>query len=225
MPMTSSVAVSNFENLATLDINNPTAATSNYVVPHRFTLQARYATELFGDNTTVVTLRGIAAEGKPQSYVMNSSDLEGDGFYGRHLLYIPTGLDDPNVIFGEDFDTTAFFDWAAGQGFGPGFVGRNATHAKWSTRFDFMVFQDIPTWDDRFKGRAFLKIYNLGNLLNDDWGKQYNAQFFSVEVVDASIDSETGQYIYETFSDRDINDLLETRSLWEAKIGIEFNFN
>src|SRR5690606_27731038 len=36
-PMTSSVATSNFENLALFDLNNPRAGISNYEVPHRFT--------------------------------------------------------------------------------------------------------------------------------------------------------------------------------------------
>lgn len=223
-PMTSSVAESNYENLATLDINNPPPGPSNYVVPHRFTLRASYANEFFGDNTTRFTLYGFSQEGQPQSFVMNGGDLEGDGFFGRHLLYVPTGASDPNVVFDPAFDQAAFFAWAAQNGFGPGFVGRNATHAKWSSRWDFAASQEIPTWDDDFKGLVYLKIYNIGNLLNDDWGKQYDAQFFSLEVVDASIDAGTGQYIYESFTDRDLNDLLETRSLWEARIGVEFNF-
>ncbi len=39
-PMTSSVAFSNFTNLALIDLNNPRPGKSNYVVPHRFSLRA-----------------------------------------------------------------------------------------------------------------------------------------------------------------------------------------
>ena len=69
-----------------------------------------------------------------------------------------------------------------------------------------------------------MKIYNIGNMLNDDWGKQTDSQQFGVQIVDGGYDSVTGQYIFEDFSDGSINDLLEFRSLWEARIGLEVNF-
>ena len=93
-PMTSSTAGSNFENLALLDLNDPRPGTSNYVVPHRFTMRARYAHAFFGDYETRFTLYGTSSEGQPGTYVMFSGDLEGDGFFGRHLLYVPTGPSD-----------------------------------------------------------------------------------------------------------------------------------
>jgi len=62
-------------------------------------------------------------------------------------------------------------------------------------------------------------------MLDPDWGEQTQAQFFSIQVVESSIDPVTGQYIFEDFFDRDINHLLETRSLWQARIGININFN
>ena len=51
-PMTSSVAGSNFSNLAFNDLVEPSAAVSNYVVPHRFTMRLRYSANFFGDNET-----------------------------------------------------------------------------------------------------------------------------------------------------------------------------
>ena len=62
-PMTSFTAGSSFTNVALLDINNPFAGISNYVVPHRFTFRANYGIALFGDNMTRVTLRGVHQEG------------------------------------------------------------------------------------------------------------------------------------------------------------------
>ena len=67
-------------------------------------------------------------------------------------------------------------------------------------------------------------MYNVGNFLNNKWGKRWDAQFFSIQQVDASVDSVTGQFIYEDFNDRDLNDLQEDRSLWEARVGVEFMF-
>lgn len=222
VPMTSAVAGSNWDNVALNDVNNPRPATSNYLVPHRLTLRASYGTEFFSDLETRFTFYGYSAEGQPQSYVMGSSDLEGDGFFGRHLLYVPDGANDPNVVFEPGFDQAAFNAFVAAEGLSPGFQARNGQHAKWSTRFDFRVDQEIPFFGD-MKGRLFLKIYNLGNMLNDEWGHVNDAQFFSVQAVNSTVNDD-GQYVFERFNNRTIEDLLEQRSLWEARLGLQFDF-
>ena len=70
---------------------------------------ADYRANLFGDAETRFTIRGYVNEGQPQSYAMSGSDLEGDGFFGRHLLYVPTGPSDPNVQYAPGFDQAEFF--------------------------------------------------------------------------------------------------------------------
>lgn len=220
-PMTSAVAGSNFDNTALIDINNPRPGRSNYVVPHRFSLRASYGREFFEGLDTRFTLYAVAQSGQPQSFAMSGSDLEGDGFFGRHLVYVPTGPSDPNVVFADGFPTQAFFDWVNREGFRPGFVPRNDTFAKWSNRVDIGVHQDFPV--GKFDGRVFAKVYNLGNLINNDWGKVYDAVFFTPRVIDASVNA-AGQYVYEDFNERSVTDLLEARSLWQARIGLEFRF-
>jgi len=222
-PMTSSTAGSNFDNLALLDINNPRAATSNYEVPHRFTGRASFAREFISDLQTRITFYGYAQQGQAQSFVMGGGVLEGDGFFGRHLLYIPDSAGDPNVIFGDGFDQAGFFAWVDDQGFGPGFTKRNDKNAKWTTRIDMRIEQELPTFIEGTSGRIFFKMYNVGNFLNKKWGTVTDAQFFSQQVVTAGIDDQ-GRFIYDRFSDRSINDIKENRSLWEGRIGVEFNF-
>ena len=221
--MTSAVALSNYENNALLDINNPPAADSNYVVPQRFTLRLDFARAFFGDNETRFTLFGFLHEGQPQSYAMNGGDLEGDGFFGRHLLYVPDGPSDPNVVFAwDDEDNDAFFAWVNANGLSPGFTKRNQFNTGWSTRFDMRISQDIPLPGD-LRGRAYFKVYNLGNMLNDDWGKVVDAQFFTPEIVDASVNS-SGQFVFEGFDDNPLERTYINRSLWEARFGIDIRF-
>jgi hypothetical protein len=223
-PMTSSVAGSNFDNLATLDINDPGSANSNYANPHRFTFKLIYAKEFFAGLRTRFSLFGTAVEGQPQSFVMSGSDLEGDGFFGRHLLYVPSDANDPNVVFEPGFDQAGFFAFVGDNDLGRGgFVERNETNAKWSYRMDFRFDQELPTFIDDIKGKVFFKVFNLSNLINDDWGKANDNQFFSQQVVNASIDN-SGRYVFERFNLRDVTDLNENRSLWEARVGIEFSF-
>ncbi len=222
-PMTSATAGSNFGNTALLDINDPLPGQSNYVVPHRFTFRASYGTELIPDHTTRFTVMAYANEGQPVSLVMGSNGLEDDRFFGRHLLYVPTGVNDPNVVFDPGFDLVAFNTYIDEQGLGTGFVERNAVDAKWSTRWDLRIDQELPSFIDDTYGKLYLKIYNVGNLLNSNWGKITDGQFFSQQVIDSSVDAQ-GRYVFEEFNGGDINDVQEDRSLWEARLGIEFRF-
>jgi len=224
VPMTSSVAGSNFDNVAVTDINYPKAGDSNWVVPHRFTLYLDYAKTFFGDSETRFTLMGYLNEGQPQTYVMQGLALEGDGYYGRHLLYVPTGPTDPNVIFDWDAETNdAFFAWVDKNGLKPGLVSRNEYNTGWSTRFDLRISQDIPLGGD-FRGRLYLKIYNVGNMLSDKWGKITDAEFYSPQIVNAGVDDESGRFIYTGFSDNPLQTTVNERSLWEARLGIDIKF-
>ncbi len=224
LPMTSSTAGSNWDNVSTSNPNDVSPATSNYVSPHRFTFRASYAHEFFEDLTTRVTLAAYSSQGQPQSYVMSSSDLEDNGRFGRHLMYVPTGVDDPLVVFGDDFETEEFFAWVDQKGLSSGYQKRNENHATWSTRMDLKLSQELPTFIDGTYGKAYIKIYNLGNLLNDEWGHVNDAQFFSVQMIDTSV-NDAGQYVFEDFNQgRSINDLKENSSLWQARVGLEFNF-
>jgi len=241
-PMTSATAGSNFDNLATSDIGNPSAAGSNYVVPHRFTLALDYEHVFFGDSATRISLFGYFNEGQPQSWAMGSGDLEGNGRFGRHLLYVPTGSGDTNVVFqpfvadgdidpvsgqvanGDiaAFDQTAFFAWVGANGLAPGLQERNAQNADWSTRFDLRISQQIPL-PAKLEGNLYFKVYNFGNMLNDDWGKITDAQFFTPQVVNSSVDSQ-GRFIFSTFSERSLETVIINRSLWEARIGFDIRF-
>jgi hypothetical protein len=222
-PMTSSVAVSNFENLATSDINNPPPGTSNYEVPHAFTFRASHGRSWFGDVETRFTIHGFVHQGQPQSIGMSSDDLEGDGFFGRHLLYVPEGPSDPNVVFGPRFPVDEFFSFVDREGLEAGFVPRNSKHADWSTRIDLGIHQDVPTGLGRTNGRIFFRMYNFTNFLNKGWGKINDAVFFTPIYVESTVNT-AGQYVFEEFDDVGVTDLLENRSLWEARVGFEFRF-
>lgn len=220
-PMTSSVAASNFDNLALTDLVEPMPGTSNYVSPHRFTARLSYGRDFIPGHETRISALLYSKEGHPQSHVMSSADLEGDGYYGRHLLYVPAA-NDPNVVAGPDFDVVAFSAFIEREGYGAGFVDRNANHADWSSRLDLRIDQQLPLILGS-RARGWIKIYNLLNLIDDDLGLQYDGQFFSQQVVTSSL-NDRGQYVFERFRDRNITDLLEQRSLWEIRLGLQFEF-
>ena len=61
------------------------------------------------------------------------------------------------------------------------------------------------------------------NFLDDNWGKVYDAYFFSQQVVNSDVNDQ-GQFVFERFRDRNVTNLLETRSLWQARWGFELRF-
>ena len=71
-PMTSSVAFSNYHGVATADPQNPELATSDYEIPHRFTLTLGYSHEFVDGYKTSFNLFGQANEGRGFSYTFSN---------------------------------------------------------------------------------------------------------------------------------------------------------
>ena len=228
-PMTSSVAGSNYGNLAVTDAINPGMTTSDYEIPHRFTMNLSYGVELISGLTTRISLFGQASEGQPYSYTFDSSDGEfGDSNWNgdRQLLYIPTVDEVANgdVIYGDGFDEAAFNDFIAAEGLARGEItGRNSQNADWHVTFDIKVNQEIPGLMEGHKGNAFFIIKNVGNLINDDWGVLNQGQFVGNNMVEAEIVD--GKYHYTQFYDGNQDqEYFREASIWEMRVGVSYEF-
>ena len=227
-PMTSSVAFSNYANVAVFDPNNPDVATSNYEIPHRITLQLNYEKAFFGDYDTRFTLFGRANQGRSYSFAFSGDDGDvfGDGVDFRHLLYIPTGPTDPNVIFDPGFDTAAFFDFVRDndlEQYAGGAVPRNSQDGDWWTKFDLRIEQELPGFMEGHRSSAFMVIENLGNLINDEWGSLREASFpQSLGVVD--VDRVGSQYVFQDFFTPALTSRVTDPSLWEIRVGLRYKF-
>jgi hypothetical protein len=147
------------------------------------------------------------------------------GFISRHLLYVPTGDNDPNVVFAEGFDTDAFFAFVESEDLDRGSVAeRNGLNSDWWTRVDLRVTQELPGFRSEDRAEAYLAIYNLGNFLNDDWGIREEAGFpRSQGAVAASMD-EQGRYVFEEFLDPIGQTRVSDASLWSARVGLRYRF-
>lgn len=228
-PMTSSVAFSNYVNVSVSDPNDPDPATSNYEIPHRFTLRLNYTHAFFGDNRTIFTLYGRVNQGRPFSPVFVDGGFTfGDTLDGRHLLYIPTGPSDPNVIFGSDFDQDAFFTYLDQSGlseYGGSIAPRNSLYSAWWQKYDIKIEQEFPGFFDDNNFAAFLLIENVGNLINDDWGVLKEQSFpRNVQLVEFSINSATNQYVYDAFQTPAPQARVADASLYAIRLGVSFDF-
>lgn len=220
--MNSSVAFSNFVGVASNDPNNLTAGTSEYNTPHRLTFRFGYENDFFRDLTTRMSLYGVYKNGQATSLTMSSQGLEDDFFLARQLLYVPN-TNDSAVVYADGFDRQGFDELIANRSLARGqFVSRNAENARSSARIDLRIDQELPSFAG-VKPKLFMKINNVLNLLNDDWGAQYDAPFVSEQVVESSV-NDAGQLVYEEFSGATTTETIDAFSVWQARIGIEFKF-
>jgi outer membrane receptor for ferrienterochelin and colicin len=229
-PMTSSVAYSNFSNYATSDPVNPSLGTSDYEVPHRFTLQFNYEKEYISDLSTKLSLFGTANEGAPYSYTFSyGNTFESPLRSSRQLAYIPTGIADPLIAATSDPDAVAALvafinkDDQLRNARGSIFT-RNDASDDWWTKFDLKLTQELPGLRAQDRTEAWITIENVGNLLNPEWGilREHgfpgNAELYTAKIVN-------GQYEITSFNDGANDDsIVVSPSLWQVHFGIKYKF-
>lgn len=239
-PMTASVAFSNFSGVAVSDANNPMEATTNWAIKHRLVGRFNWEHEFWDDNKTTLSVFGSLQSGRPYSYTYNDMggyfdttySAFGDTVDDRHLIYVPTGKDDPLVNFvgdlASDAQQDAFFSYLESQGlmkFAGEIAPRNAFESDWWGKVDLRLAQEIPMPFEGHKITAYMVIENFTNLLDSDWGVQKHAGYFGhINFLDASIDRATGTYNYSGFTDREPQSLQVSPSKWEIRFGVNYKF-
>ncbi|WP_273185780.1 TonB-dependent receptor [Hyphomonas adhaerens] len=207
-PGSSSRGVSNFRSIIDSDRNNPSAYTSEYQVENAFKLSLSYEKEIFGNLTSRFNLFGQVYSGEPFSYTFDvdrNNALfgragDGESPYDNDLLYVPAisgnAISDPNVVLASGFDEAGFIEYGKGHDFAWGKIqDRNADESTWNQRWDFQWEQELPFFNERaakYVGDNSLKfivnIKNVANLLNDEWGTQYNGPSYdTLNIVSADI--------------------------------------
>lgn len=186
---TSSRGISSWRGITATDRNFPDSRTSPFQVEHSFRLSFGYEREFLQDLTTRVDLFGRINSGEPFTYtydVSNSNALFGragnfEGPFDNNPLYIPDPAGDPLVVYGSGFDQAAFFDYVERRGIPTGQIHEvNSDFSTWNQQWDFRFQQELPIfWSpERYVGRNRLNfvfdVQNFANLLNDEWGTDYN---------------------------------------------------
>ncbi|SEI09370.1 Outer membrane receptor for ferrienterochelin and colicins [Rheinheimera pacifica] len=228
-PMNSSVAFSNYHFVSASDTENLALATSDYEIPHRFTLNLTYAHEFFAGYETRFSLFGQVVKSNSYGYTFDRSS-SGLGFNdaSRQLLYVPT-LNDSRVVFATKPDGQGTYEadfnaWVSEQGL-EGYRGsimpRNALSGSWWNKFDIRVEQQFPGFTPEHKGSVYFVMENVGNFLNDDWGivKEGSSQ---TSAVTTSVNA-NGQYVY-TFNQPTAENRRIEPSLWEVRVGLSYKF-
>ncbi|MEL7189608.1 MAG: TonB-dependent receptor, partial [Pseudomonadota bacterium] len=241
----SSTAGSNFDNTPAFDRQNLAVSQSGFETRHNFTASLFFKEEFIEGFDTGLGLFFRASEGRPYSLVFD----DGRPFFNdsnsreqNALLYVPTGLDDPNLS--PDSDPAAVTALLAALNDGTGIVSdldcnftpgqtveRNQCRNGWSFDLDLRFSQELPfigsltgVTEDRIE--LFVDFDNFLNLLNSGWNTRRALGGFDgrVDLVDGAFDEE-GRYVIDNFDARAGEAATFISSTgWRIQVGARYEF-
>ncbi|WP_460620637.1 TonB-dependent receptor [Hymenobacter tenuis] len=247
----SSTALSNWQfNQVQFDPNNPELGFSANDRRHRVLATGgytfRYAADKLATNISVI-YEGLA--GSPIAYVYGQGgrDLNNDGAFGNDLIYIPRNARDAaeiQLVTSGSTDTRSLAEIQnqleafiendpylrnnRGQ-----YAERFAARTPWTHQVDIRIAQDFNFTAGGKKNSLQISfdIQNLGNMLNNDWGRQYFVANNAIELLRP--ETTGGPNVRPTFSfpatfaangNRGY-DIAPFASRWQGQLGVRYSFN
>lgn len=232
----SSTATSSFDIVAAADRQAVDVATAEYQTRHNFTAALNFREELFGDYDTSFGFVFVARSGRPYSIVFDNapSSVLNDSASGdfNSLLYVPTGVNDPNLAPTSNAAAVAELDSFISatkclNDFRGQTVPRNTCRNPWFYDLDLRFSQEIPGPMKAFglrddKIRLFVDFDNFLNFIDD--GSNVSRRFsYSEAVVRADVDAQ-GRYVYSSFLGLRDPFVGTSSSLWKIQLGVSYDF-
>ena len=245
---TSSVALSNWKYNYARETNNPELAVSSFDVPHRIIASANYNVR-YGKKSRWGTNLALIYEGHSgQAYSLyyffdkslphGSQSINGDGYNGNDLLYIPNTVEVANMNWKSEADKNNFENFILSDKYLRKNRGkwseRNKLRMPFESQFDFSLSQDF-IYNLKRGGKITLMwtVMNVANLLNKDWGKYYkNVYAFApltvtgVTEVKKTVNGEEKVVGYDpTYSYYENTKSLDDYfSRWRMQFGVRITF-
>lgn len=242
------------ENVNTL--NDLDLTRSDFSIGHRILGTLSYRREFLRNLATSISLVYIGESGRPFSYVIdNSNDMTGETEGGDvALFYVPTNANelefvpitdgDGNVISTPEEQAAELEEFINGNDYLSSrrgqYAQRNGDRTPFESVIDLRLSQEVF---GNFAGRRntvelTLDVFNVTNLLNDEWGRRYfGISSFDVVNFEGFRDAENGdftpQYTFrrpDVDSEDDIfaNTIIQTGSTysarWQMQLGVRYTF-
>ena len=178
-----------------------------------------------------------ARSGRPYSLTFDGGGVFADRSSGNDnaLLYIPTGVNDPNVSPTSDpaaVQSLINYVNASNCGFTAGqTIGRNTCREDWTFDLDMRISQEIPGPGRLFglkdKIELFADFDNVLNMIDNSWNTFAPIGVFGdgqvVDIVDGGVDN-AGRYIISGFNPDDQPNISTTASAWRIQLGVRYEF-
>jgi Carboxypeptidase regulatory-like domain len=211
----SSTATSSFDVTAAFDRQDPAVSTATTETRHNFTAAVNFREQFIDGFDTSFGFFFRAREGRPYSLTFDGGGVFADSSSGNDnaLLYVPTGVNDPNLsdFSGQGFSATQVaalqaaqaqavqdtVDYVASSGcdFEPGeTIRRNTCRNDWHYDLDLRVSQELPfigslTGIKEDRVEVFADFANFLNFLDSGANILRSRGGFNglVDVVDAGL--------------------------------------
>lgn len=231
-----STAGSNYDQSAAFDRQNPAAGRGFYSTKHNIAVSAQFQEAFFGEDAkTGFGFSFIARSGRPYSLTFGGSGAFYDAQSGNDnaLLYIPTGLTDPNISpTSSTAAVQSLLDYVGNLKCARKYAGRsiprNTCSNDWFLDMDLNFSQEIPgplRGDDSF--RLSLTVDNFLNMLSNKWNvfrrRDFEGLVNLVNTPSTPVDAQ-GRYIISSFAPDDREEIQTSSSLWRIKVGLSYKF-
>ncbi|WP_284054634.1 TonB-dependent receptor [Stakelama marina] len=234
---TSSQATSNFKYPATFDIQNPAVSRGLFSQEDSIAMNLNFTETFINDLKTRLGITFNATSGKPFSLTYSGRDLFAKSGAGDNaLIYVPNGIDDPNLSPSSNTDAVKeLVAFANSNSCTKGYLGRsiagNTCTNPWYFDMDLVFSQEVPGPGRLFGVNDKIKLYatvdNFLNMLDSGWNvRKRNTSYGSVSVADISGVDQQGRYIVSKATTGDYNKIYvdTTPSLWRIKVGVSYSF-
>ena len=154
------------------------ATISSFDRTHKVTLSGSYTLPTSDDWPTEISLIYIGNSGLPFTYIGGGfggrGDLNADGIVFNDPLYVIEGPGDPGMTFASSEDEAGYEALIAAQDCLSDQRGqiteRNVCRNPWQNFFDLGIKQGFPEFAGGRRISLQLGVFNVLNLLNEDWG-------------------------------------------------------
>lgn len=237
----SSTALSNWEFVQVVgNPNTPALATSAHEMKHRFTGIFTVAVPYAKHFKTSLSFIYEGNSGRPFTYLVDG-DLNSDGRFGNDLMYVPADpsqihfidrVNSAGVVLATAAQQAADFEaFINGDKYLSGrrgqYTERNGRSTPWEHVIDARIAQDfyVNVKGKKHDLQVTFDIFNLTNLLNKDWGRQYtisNQAYTLLTAVNRTSGPNAGTGY--NFTNR-VPWSATFASRWQGQIGIRYSFN
>ena len=226
-------------------LNDLDVSISDFDIGHRINGFLMYEVEFLDHLKSKFSLFYNGQSGRPFSYSYDDyGDMNGEGENAGNLIYIPAAQSEINLVdIVKDGVVTksAAAQWAELEAFIDGekslsdhkgeYAERNGARTPFTHIFDFKFTQDVyVNVSDRKQTLQFtFDIFNLGNLLNNDWGRRYyvsNANYNLIDFKGFAADGKTPEFQFSAPNGDvwNVDDSGVNSSRWQAQIGVRYIF-
>ncbi|WP_207435331.1 TonB-dependent receptor [Sabulibacter ruber] len=237
---TSSTARSNWQfNQIYWNPNDPELSYSRFDIRHRVIASGGYTFKWLNNFSTSISLFYEGQSGLPFTYLY-AGDVNNDGSNANDLIYVPRTIEESGLIDATNnagvVTRTVAQQWADLNAFIENddylrsrrgqFAERHGARTPWTHRVDLRLAQDIfaNLGGKNHTLQITFDIFNVGNLINRDWGHNYSVNNSAVELIrfQRRNDENRPQFTFTNPSTSVWTTTFSSR--WQGQVGLRYIF-